>query len=246
MSEERNELYDYINESLENKFTKDAVLKETKKSSIYVYKHKQSGKKIIERISANRNDDVFRAVRNKSIPNFANILEVCSTEKNLITLEEYIDGESLEEKLSENGTLDLKTACKYAYQICNALNGLHERSVIHRDIKPSNIIIGNDDNAYLIDMSIARTQNSESDSDTESLGTAGYAAPEQYGIVQSNRSTDIYALGIVLNKMLTGTHPSITIPKGAIGRIINKTTSIQISKRYSNARQLQKKLKRFI
>ena len=89
-------------------------------------------------------------------------------------------------------------------------------------------------------------QNSEADSDTESLGTVGYAAPEQFGIVQSNRSTDIYALGIVLNKMITGVHPSITIPPGKLGKIIEKTTSIQISKRYSDAYQLQKKLKHFI
>lgn len=245
MSHERNELFDYINHSLENKFNRTAVLKETDKSSIFLYEHKKSGKKIIERISANRNDDVFRAVRNKNIENFANILEVCSTEEHVITLEEYIEGESLEEIISQ-GILDIKTACRYAYQICNALNGLHGINVIHRDIKPSNIIVGDDGNAYLIDLSIARIQNSEADSDTESLGTVGYAAPEQYGIIQSNRSTDIYALGIVLNKMLTGSHPSIIVPDGAIGKIIEKTTSIQISKRYSDARQLQKKLKRFI
>lgn len=245
MTEVRNELFDYINRSLENNFEKTAVLKESEKSSIYLYTHTKSGEKIIERISKNRNDEVFRAVRNKDIENFATVLEVCSTDDALITLEKYIEGENLEDTISD-GILDLKTACRYAYQICNALSGLHAQNVIHRDIKPANIIIGNDKNAYLIDLSIARMQNAESDLDTESLGTAGYAAPEQYGIIQSNRATDIYALGIVLNKMLTGVHPSIKIPGGPIGRIIKKTTSIQISKRFSDARQLQKKLKRFI
>lgn len=245
MTQETNELLEYINTSLENSFEKTAVIKETEKSSIYIYSHKKSGKKIIERISSNRNDEVFRNLRSKNIPNLANILEVCSTEKHLITLEEYIEGECLENVISE-GIIDVKTACTYAYQLCNALIGLHERKVIHRDIKPSNIVMGNDGEAYLIDLSIARIQNSESDSDTESLGTVGYAAPEQFGIIQSNCSTDIYALGIVLNKMLTGVHPSITMPPGKLGRIIEKTTSIQISKRYSNAIQFQKKLKHFI
>ena len=96
---------------------------------------------------------------------------MCSTDNALITLEKYIEGENLEATISD-GILDLKTACRYAYQICNALSGLHAQNVIHRDIKPANIIIGNDANAYLIDLSIARMQNAESDLDTESLGTA--------------------------------------------------------------------------
>lgn len=244
MTEEKNELFEYINNSLNESFEKTAVFKESEKSSVYLYTHKESGKKIIERISSNRNDEVFRSLKGRNIPNLANILEVCSTEEHLITLEEYIDGECLEDIIAD-GILDVKTACTYACQICNALIELHERKVIHRDIKPSNIIIGNNE-AYLIDLSIARMQNSESDSDTESLGTVGYAAPEQFGIVQSNRATDIYALGIVLNKMITGVHPSITMPPGKLGKIIEKTTSIQISKRYSDARQLQKKLRHFI
>ena len=245
MTQERNELLEYINNSLEKSFEKTAVIKETHKSSICIYTHKESGKKIVKRTSANRNDEVFRCLKNRNIPNLANILEVCSAEDYVVTLEEYIDGECLENIIAD-GIIDVKTACTYAYQLCNALIELHERKVIHRDIKPSNIIIGNDGEAYLIDLSIARMQNSEADSDTESLGTVGYAAPEQFGIVQSNRSTDIYALGIVLNKMITGVHPSITIPPGKLGKIIEKTTSIQISKRYSDAYQLQKKLKHFI
>lgn len=245
MTVERNELLEYINNSLENSFEQTAVLKESEKSSVYLYTHKDSGKKIIKRISANRNDEVFRALKSRIIPNLSNILEVCSTDDYLLTLEEYIDGESLEEVISD-GIIDVKTACTYAYQLCNALIALHKRKVIHRDIKPSNIIIGDDGEAYLIDLGIARMQNSESDSDTQSLGTAGYAAPEQFGIIQSNCATDIYALGIVLNKMITGVHPSITIPQGKIGKIIEKTTSIQISKRYSDAAQFQKKLKHFI
>lgn len=244
MTQEKNELFEYINNSLNESFEKTAVLKESEKSSVYLYTHKESGKKIIERISSNRNDEVFRSLKGRNIPNLANILEVCSTEEHLITLEEYIEGECLEDIIAD-GILDVKTACTYAFQLCNALIELHERKVIHRDIKPSNIIIGNNE-AYLIDLSIARMQNSESDSDTESLGTVGYAAPEQFGIIQSNRATDIYALGIVLNKMITGVHPSITMPPGKLGKIIEKTTSIQISKRYSDARQLQKKLRHFI
>lgn len=242
MSEVQNELERYITDSLKNNYRKTSVLKESNESSIYIFTHKKTGQKIVERISKNRNDDAFRAVRNREIPNLASIYEVCSTENSLITIEEFIEGENLSD-IIQNKTLDMKTAIRYTYQICNALNGLHEKNVVHRDIKPANIIIGNDGSAYLIDLGIARIINHSEDSDTQSLGTAGYTAPEQYGIIQSSQSTDIYTLGIVLNKMITGVHPSIEMPKGPIKRIIEKSTSLQISKRYKSAKQMQAKLK---
>ena len=72
------------------------------------------------------------------------------------------------------------------------------------------------------------------------------AAPEQFGIIQSTCETDIYALGVVLNRMLTGAHPSVKTPGGPVGKIISKTTATEISKRYRSASALQKKLRRFI
>lgn len=244
MNKTKNDLEKYINQSLLEKFDKTAVLKKTPNSSIYVFTNKNTRQKIVERISKNRNDEVFRAIRNKEIKNFAKIYEVCSTEDYLITIEEFIEGENLSNIISEK-RLSKKLACKYAYQICNALIGLHERGIVHRDIKPENIIISDDSNAYLIDLSIARMINCSNKIDTQSLGTVGYAAPEQYGIIQSTSSTDLYALGIVLNQMITGVHPAIETPKGPIKMVINKATSTQISKRYSNAKKMQKALKYF-
>lgn len=243
MKTTNNELEKYINQSLHEKFDKIAVLKVSPKSSIYVFKNKKTGQKIIERISKNRNDEVFRTTRNKGIKNLTEIYEVCSTEDYLITIEEFIEGENLSNIISEK-RLSKKLACKYACQICNALIGLHERGIVHRDIKPENIIISNDSNAYLIDLSIARMINSSNKKDTQSLGTVGYAAPEQYGIIQSNSSTDLYALGIVLNQMITGMHPSIETTRSVpLKRIIKKATSMQISRRYKNAKQVRIRLK---
>ena len=245
MSAERNELFDYIENSLAGDYDMCAALKESEASSVYLYQHKITGSRIIKRVSANRNDDVMRELRGLSIANLANILEVCSAEDKQITLEQYIEGRSLEEVLKD-GLLELPVACSYICDICGALSELHERNIIHRDIKPSNIIIRGDGRANLIDLGIARKINSLSDRDTQSLGTAGYAAPEQFGIIQSTRETDIYALGVVLNRMLTGAHPSVKTPGGPVGKIISKTTATEISKRYRSASALQKKLKRFI
>lgn len=237
----KNELKEYIEEKLHSSFNKLITIKDTDKSKIYIFEHKDSGKNILQRISANRNDDVFRELMLIKNNNLVNILEVCSDENDLIVLEEYIDGTNLYEIL-QKGNLDRKTALKYTSQICDALIILHKNGIIHRDIKPENIIITNDNNAVLIDFSIARKISSDNENDTANLGTVGYAAPEQYGITQSNKTTDIYSLGVLLNIMLTGEHPAVTAPKGAVKKIISKATSTQISKRYQTAEQMKKDL----
>lgn len=240
---ENNTLLSYIEQSLSNNFTKTATLKQDEASLIELYKHNASDKKIIKRSSTNRNDDIFRLLKNKKIPHLVQIEEVCSDDAKLVVLEEFIDGTNLAKKL-EQGTIPQKEACKYTLQICKALNQLHALGIIHRDIKPSNIIITNDDNAVLIDLSIARLV-SVSDADTDNLGTVGYAAPEQFGLTQSTPASDIYSLCITLNIMLTGVHPALQMPKGAIKYIISKATSTNISKRYSNIAQLEHQLKIF-
>lgn len=242
---EINELKEYIDTNLDKNFTKIATLKKEKNSEIYLYEHKTLKKKIIKRISKNRNDEVFRTLRNKKLSNLARIYEVCSEENQLVVIEEYIEGKNLFQIMDDHN-FSVKTACKYAYQICNALGELHSLGIIHRDIKPSNIVIKEDNEAVLIDLGIARKISLNNDKDTQELGTVGFAAPEQFGLSQSGKSTDIYALGILLNMMITGVHPAIETPKGLVKRIINKSISTQISKRYSDAKHMQRELRFFI
>lgn len=169
------------------------------------------------------------------------IYEVCSDDAGITVLEEYIEGKRLIDILSSK-PLDKKSACKYALDICDALIFLHSIGIIHRDIKPSNIIIKEDGTAVLIDLSIARFIN-EQENDTQALGTPGFAAPEQFGISQSSNATDIYSLGVLLNIMLTGSHPSVDLPKGRLKRIVEQATSTQISKRFKTAEKMKAALK---
>lgn len=172
------------------------------------------------------------------------IYEVCTDDLGITVLEEYVEGKRLLDLLSSK-PLNNKIACKYVSQICDALIFLHSIGIVHRDIKPSNVIIKDDGTAVLIDLSIARFIN-EQENDTQSLGTPGYAAPEQFGISQSNKATDIYGLGVLLNIMLTGSHPSIDLPKGRLKKVVEKATSTQISKRYKDAEKMKKSIKLFI
>lgn len=236
-----NDLKKYIENQLESEYTKIITVKDTKKSKVYVYEHNISGNKIIVRYSKNRNDDVFRELRKIRNSNIVKIYEVCDDDKYIISIEEYIDGRNLSE-IIDKGSMNKKSAYKYATQLCDALDVIHSIGVIHRDIKPENILITKDDNAVLIDFSIARKISIKNSSDTDNLGTIGYAAPEQYGISQSGTETDIYSLGVLLNIMLTCKHPAVSLPKGPVKRIIRKATSTQISERYKNVKKIKKEL----
>ena len=84
------------------------------------------------------------------------------------------------------------------------------------DVKPENIILRGSE-AVLIDFDAARLHKPEHEMDTQILGTTGFAAPEQYGLSQSDLRTDIYSVGILINVMLTGEHPSKKLAEGENG-----------------------------
>ncbi len=70
------------------------------------------------------------------------------------------------------------------------------------------------------------------------LGTTGFAAPEQYGLSQSDVRTDIYALGVLINVMLTGEHPSRRLAEGRMGRVVQRCTQVNPEKRYKDVLHL--------
>ena len=95
-------------------------------------------------------------------------------------------------------------------------------------MKPENIIIAPDNTVKLIDFGIAREFKTDSLSDTSYMGTRGYAAPEQFGYHQSDARTDLYAVGVLCNEMLTGKLPGDGLYNGSqnMQKIILKATAI--------------------
>ncbi len=124
---------------------------------------------------------------------------------------DYIEGQTLEELLthSSRGRLSVRQVVKIGITLCDVLSYLHEQkpSIIFRDVKPGNIMYTPWDRLYLIDFGIARRYRPGQAHDTGSLGSPGYAAPEQYGRTQTTLQTDIYGLGATLQTLLTGKEP---------------------------------------
>ncbi|GAA3404596.1 serine/threonine protein kinase [Paenibacillus hodogayensis] len=120
---------------------------------------------------------------------------------------EYIEGSTLQQLFdSHGGTLPPKAVIRYAMQLCELLQYMHELDsgpVIFRDIKPSNIMIDARDHVRLIDFGIARRQTPGRAADTVALGTIGFAAPELLEHGSSDYRSDLYSLGATLYYLLS-------------------------------------------
>lgn len=227
---------------LDKYYENPTVIRKTSASSIARYRHTALQKELVVIASQNANDGVYQALVNHNNPNLPKIYGVYSAPEKMIVLEEFLEGETLEAYM-ESHQPDPKEAVHFCEMLCDAVSFLHEKNIIHRDIKPSNIMICNGV-LKLIDFNIARLLRPDRKSDTTPLGSIGYAAPEQFGLLQSLPATDIYAIGVVLNELLTGKHPTEQIASGNAGKIISKCLHIQASRRYQSIAQLKKAISR--
>ena len=130
---------------------------------------------------------------------------VWEEEGKLFLVEEIISGESLETCL-EKGCLTKKEKRGILEDVCRALIFLHRADppLIHRDIKASNIMVSREKRGVLIDFDASKLYKEGKQTDTKLFGTAGTAAPEQYGFGQSDARTDIYGLGRLIERMFQG------------------------------------------
>ena len=122
---------------------------------------------------------------------------------------DYVEGETLQALVEEEGPFPAERALDVAIEICRAAEELHTLPagpLIHRDIKPSNVIVRGK-RVTLIDLGIARVWRPGAERDTVRFGTPGFAPPEQYGYGQTSVESDVYAIGMVLAFCLTGKVP---------------------------------------
>ncbi len=147
---------------------------------------------------------------------------------------EYIQGESLDQRLRQ-GPLPVEQAVKLALEIADALAAAHARGILHRDLKPSNIMLTPDLHVKVVDFGLAkRLAVLEAETMATALtqpgwliGTLAYMSPEQLQAQPLDARSDLFALGIVFYQMLSGRHPFLD-PAGPAGmsaalRILNET-----------------------
>ena len=225
--------------SIETDYETVKTIKNSERGSVSLLQNKQNGTRFIFR-HYRGNGEVYRKLVGISCPNLPQIMETAERDGMVAVLEEYIQGDSLA-YLLEGALFSHAEARKITMQLCNALWVLHKLGAVHRDIKPENVMIRGSE-AILIDFDASRIFKSDTNQDTQILGTTGYAAPEQYGIAQTDERADIYSLGVLLNIMLTGKHPSKELASGRLGRIVQKCTMVNPEKRYKSVLYLMETL----
>lgn len=232
-------IYTWLNQILQTEYESCRLIKESPRGSVRLIRHKATAKKFILR-QFNGNSEVYQKLLDYTCPNLPTVFEVATDGAKNLVLEEYIQGDTLDFLLKE-ALFSPDETRKIVLQVCRALWVLHSIGAVHRDVKPENIILRGSE-AVLIDFDAARLHKPEHENDTQILGTTGYVAPEQYGLSQSDLRTDIYSVGILINVMLTGEHPSKHLADGRMGRIVDRCTHVNPQRRYKNVLRLMEAL----
>lgn len=181
------------------------------------------------------------------------IYDVIDRQGDIYVVMDYIEGESLKEKIKREKVISADAVIDWAKQLSNVLGYLHSRKpnpIIYRDMKPDNIMLTPEGKIKLIDFGIAREFKTENTTDTTNLGTKGYAAPEQMSGKQTDARTDIYSLGVTLYHLVTGKSLSeppfeikpirqwnSSLPEG-LEHIITKCTQSEPDDRYQSCEEL--------
>jgi serine/threonine-protein kinase len=124
---------------------------------------------------------------------------------------EFVDGESLRERLDREKTLSINSVLSIGYSVCSALEAAHKQGLIHRDVKPGNILINTSKRVMLTDFGIAKALDGDEDLTSENImmGTAKYLSPEQVRGDSLDARADLYSLGLVMYECLAGKVPFI-------------------------------------
>lgn len=230
--------------------------------------NKQWAVKEIEKKKNDKNNEVMiqsaiaeaNLIKKLDHPSLPRIVDILNKEDVIYIVMDYIEGEPLSKILNKQGPQPQELVIQWAKELCKVLDYLHTQNppIIYRDMKPANIMLQPNGNIKLIDFGIAREYKEENLTDTVSLGTKGYAAPEQFGgRGQTDARTDVYCLGVTLYHLVTGHNPCeppydlypirYWNPQLSSGleSIIQKCTQLNPEERYQSCAELLFALERY-
>ncbi|MBN1772901.1 MAG: protein kinase [Deltaproteobacteria bacterium] len=150
-----------------------------------------------------------RVARHLTNPHIVRILDVAEDDRGVpFQVQEYVEGEGLDELLRRSGRLPPEQAIEVARQIAEGLAEAHAKQVVHRDLKPENIRLEHSTGLVkILDFGVARVVGPRGTATTSVVGTPRYMAPEQIRGRQVDGRTDAFALGVLLFELLAGEPP---------------------------------------
>ncbi|MBX9624596.1 MAG: serine/threonine protein kinase, partial [Gemmataceae bacterium] len=188
--------------------------------TVYKGRHRATGElvaiKVVAKASARnliavqRFEREFNAARGIDHPHVVRAIEYCAAGPQPFLVLEYVDGESLGQRVERDGPMPEDEAVRLVGQVCDGLGRAHKQGLVHRDVKPDNILVTRDGVAKLTDLGLVK----EIDADLNltktgrGLGTPHYMAPEQFRDAKGvDARGDVYSLGATLYALVTGRVP---------------------------------------
>src|SRR5436190_7672170 len=149
-----------------------------------------------------------RAVASLNHPHIVTVIDAGEDEGAPYIVFEYVEGETLKDRIRRLGRLPVPESVAYAIEIGRALQCAHSARLVHRDVKPQNVLIDPEGRAKVTDFGIARSMEAKGLTATgRVVGTTDYVSPEQAMGEDVDERSDVYSLGVVLDEMLTGEVP---------------------------------------
>ncbi len=212
------------------------------RDDVILIRQRDTGKLCVKKLLTTYNKSVYEFLTGHPIKGMPRILGVYEGTNGLVVLEEYVAGHTLEGR-----TFTEKETIHIIMELCTILEKLHSlpKAMIHRDVKPSNVMLDEAGAVWLLDVNVAKWHDPAQRDDTRYLGTQYYAAPEQvgYGFESSSPKSDVYAVGILMNVMLTGKFPKEEKAPGKIWSLIERCISLEAERRFS-AKELREALEK--
>src|SRR4051812_15362408 len=149
-----------------------------------------------------------RAVAKLSHPNVVAVIDAGEDGGHPYIVFEYVEGETLKQRINRIGALDAQEALAYAIEVARGLTVAHARHMVHRDIKPQNVLIDSEGRAKLTDFGISPPLEQDGMTPTRRvLGPTDYVPPQQAVGPPGHQRPGLYSLGVVLYEMLVGQVP---------------------------------------
>ena len=226
---------------------------------VYLAEHVRTGRRVaikrlhsevaVDESSVKRFFAEVRAVGRIRHENIVQVHDLVAEPGHTYCVMEWLEGVTLAVLQTQRGVLPLKRALRIGAQVCRALQAVHSAGVVHRDLKPENIIVterGDHDEVKLLDFGISKLYRTE-DVDPQTnvrtgagivLGTPGYMAPEQLTGGRVDQRADLYALGVILYQIMTGTNPFVADTWGEVMRRHANVTPTRPSKVKTGSRRM--------
>lgn len=231
-----------ISNVLETQYTK--IKKWHDEKEIYLAKSRFSDNLFIWKEVDIHQKELYQQLMKYSFPGCVKIFGVYPQKEKCVIIQEYIQGDTIQELIDKNGVFSEREAAAIIRDLCDILTLLHSYNIVHKDIQSNNIMITSDGVVKLIDFGCSRYYDESKKVDTYLMGTVGYAAPEQFGLKQTDCRTDIYSLGVLFHVLLTGKllAEGGNIQKRRYRKIIKRCTQIDWQKRYNSCTEIKEDL----